>query len=440
MSPVTAWLFVLDGLALLLFGRAVRWVQGLSLVSLTAAILPLLGYTFDVGALYHFGPYTSMAILTASSFVLLSLGILAAEPTLGLADVIVSDSTGGRIARVLGPSLPIALFVLAVLRVAGEKAGYYESRFGLALMLMSSVIVTSALTLWTAAKLHRVDVERQQALDRTLELHQELRTSAQAQTISEKLARLVVDLSQEAMVIVNQEGKIALVNAQTEKLFGYPREELLGQPVEILLPESSRESHPAFRAGFLAGLQARPMGAGGDLFAQRKDGTPVPVEIGLNPIETVEGTCVMSIVDITERKRAEATLRESEERFRNMADTAPVMIWVSGPDKLCTFFNKVWLEFTGRTMEQELGNGWVKGVHPDDLDRCMATYSAAFDARRRFRMEYRLRRADGEYRWVLDDGVPRFTPDGSFAGYIGSCIDITEVKRAQEGSACQPKA
>jgi PAS domain S-box-containing protein len=136
--------------------------------------------------------------------------------------------------------------------------------------------------------------------------------------------------------------------------------------------------------------------------------------------------------DITDRHEAEERLRESEERFRNMADTAPVMIWMSGPDKDCTFFNRVWLEFTGRALDQELGYGWAEGIHPDDLDRCMATYSAAFDARRRFRMEYRLRRADGEYRWILDDGVPRFTPAGIFAGYIGSCIDITERRRAEE--------
>ena len=124
-------------------------------------------------------------------------------------------------------------------------------------------------------------------------------------------------------------------------------------------------------------------------------------------------------------------LRESEERFRNVADTAPVLIWVSGPDKLCTFFNKPWLEFTGRTMEQEIGNGWADGVHPDDFDRCFAIYSSSFDARRSFQMQYRLRRADDEYRWVLDNGTPRYR-EGEFAGYIGSCIDITERKLMEE--------
>ena len=153
------------------------------------------------------------------------------------------------------------------------------------------------------------------------------------------------------------------------------------------------------------------------------------------PIHSAQGEVagyVGTLEDVTERKLAEATLRESEERFRNMADTAPVLIWVSGPDKLCTFFNKVWLEFTGRTIEQELGQGWAQAVHPDDIEHCIATYSASFEARQRYRLEYRLRRADGEYRWILGDGAPRFTSEGIFAGYIGSCVDITEKRHAEE--------
>ena len=134
---------------------------------------------------------------------------------------------------------------------------------------------------------------------------------------------------------------------------------------------------------------------------------------------------------ITDLKKAGEALLESEKLFRNLTDTAPVMIWVSGADKLCTLFNKPWLDFTGRTMEQELGNGWTDGVHPEDLDRCFATYTSSFDSRRSFQMEYRLRRADGEYRWVLDKGVP-FYSGGEFTGYIGSCIDITEQKLIDE--------
>ena len=138
------------------------------------------------------------------------------------------------------------------------------------------------------------------------------------------------------------------------------------------------------------------------------------------------------LVQRTRRKRAEQAVRESEERFRLMADTAPVLVWRSGPDKLCDFLNRPWLEFTGRTVEQELGNGWSEGVWPDDLDRCVSTYVSAFDARQPFQLEYRLRRADGVYRWVLDTGVPRYGPDGSFVGYIGSCLDINDRKDSED--------
>ena len=136
-------------------------------------------------------------------------------------------------------------------------------------------------------------------------------------------------------------------------------------------------------------------------------------------------------LDITEWKQAEQALRESEQRFRNMADAAPVMIWVSGPDKLATFFNKPWLDFRGRAMEQELGRGYRDGVHPDDLERCTAIYDAAFRARRPFQKECRLRRADGEYRWILDNGIPLYR-EGEFAGFIGSSVDITEQKLIEE--------
>jgi PAS domain S-box-containing protein len=133
-----------------------------------------------------------------------------------------------------------------------------------------------------------------------------------------------------------------------------------------------------------------------------------------------------------ERRHNEAVLKDSERRFRLTADAAPVMIWISGVDKLCTWFNKPWLDFAGRTMEHELGNGWSENVHPDDFDRCLNTYVEAFDARETFSMEYRLRRHDGEYRWLLDNGIPLWEPAGEFAGYIGSCIDITERKQAED--------
>jgi PAS domain S-box-containing protein len=131
-------------------------------------------------------------------------------------------------------------------------------------------------------------------------------------------------------------------------------------------------------------------------------------------------------------KRADMALRESESRFRLLAESAPVMVWMSGPDKLCTYFNQHWLNFTGRPLQQELGDGWTRGVHPDDLGCCLQTFGEAFDAREPFHMEYRLRQFDGAYRWVLDTGVPRIASDGTFEGYIGSAIDVTDQRQVEQ--------
>ncbi len=132
------------------------------------------------------------------------------------------------------------------------------------------------------------------------------------------------------------------------------------------------------------------------------------------------------------RLRTETALRESETRFRHLADTAPVLLWMTDEHNRCAYVNKGWLDFTGRTMEQELGHGWINGIHPDDRQGCLAVYTAAFTARQPFEMEVRLKHASGRYRWVLDRGVPRFSSDGTFLGYTGSCSDISERKRHEE--------
>ena len=141
---------------------------------------------------------------------------------------------------------------------------------------------------------------------------------------------------------------------------------------------------------------------------------------------------VINYRDITGRKHSQEALEESERRFRTMADTAPVMIWMSEANGFYSFCNKAWLSFTGQAVGNELGNGWKKQIHPDDSVRCMQVYLKAFEAKEEFTLDYRLKRADGVYRWVLDTGVPRFSSEGYFGGFIGSCIDITERKLAEE--------
>ena len=139
------------------------------------------------------------------------------------------------------------------------------------------------------------------------------------------------------------------------------------------------------------------------------------------------GTDLFRAGQVTQRlELSESSLHESEERFTAMADAAPMMIWMSGSDKLCTFFNKAWLEFTGRTMRQEMGSGWTEAVHGEDLEKCLQTYNGAFDRGESFAMRYRLLNAAGEYRWVTDNGLPLYGPKGNIRGYLGTCIDITD--------------
>ena len=141
------------------------------------------------------------------------------------------------------------------------------------------------------------------------------------------------------------------------------------------------------------------------------------------------------VVERARRRRAELALRETEQQFRVVADTAPALIGRSGIDKACDFFNQSWLDFRGRSQEQERGARWTEGVHPDDFEACLGIYGSAFDARTPFVMDYRLQRADGEYRWVLDTGVPRYDDEGQFAGYVGSGSTLRSGKRTRNALA-----
>ncbi len=219
--------------------------------------------------------------------------------------------------------------------------------------------------------------------------------------------------------------------------------EILGvdEPVEVTSRELLVKIHPDDREKVAAAF-ARVLPEDSSIEMRyrflRSDGSVVWLERKARAFFDDKGKLQRTIgvvVDITDRTKAEQALRESEERFRLVANTAPVLIWMSGTDMLRSYFNQPWLEFTGRPLEAELGNGWVGGVHPEDSNACLTAYTQAFDRRESFEMQYRFRRHDGAYRWVSDIGVPRFNPDHSFAGYIGSCIDVTDRKLAEEALA-----
>ena len=253
-----------------------------------------------------------------------------------------------------------------------------------------------------------------------------------AQPLTLPLAARLLAQSADGILAFDRDCCYTYWNAAMERLSGMAAREVLGRRAFDLFPflvEIGEDQH-FYRA--LAGeevwARGRPYAIPGTQRGGFFDGSYGPLRDDTG--EIVGGMAI--IRDVSEQRRTDDRIKETEGRFRTMADAAPVLLWMSDSDGLCTFFNQTWLDFTGRSLDQEWGVGWAEGVHFEDLQRCLDTYVEAFNRRRVFEMEYRLRRHDGEYRWVLDRGAPRHTPNGTFAGFIGSCIDITE-RRALEG-------
>ena len=241
---------------------------------------------------------------------------------------------------------------------------------------------------------------------------------------------LAVAQSPSSIVITDLDANIEYVNQAFLDATGYGLDEVLGQNPRLL---HSGKTPKAVYEDMWATLTGGEIWKG-EFINKRKDGSEYTEFSVMSPVRQADGNISHYVGikdDITERKAAEDRLQESEKRFRIVADAAPVLIWLASVDKRCTWFNKTWLDFTGRSLEQELGNGWAQGVHPQDLQGCLDIYISHFERRESFQMEYRLKRHDGEYRWILDHGVPRVGGDGAFEGYIGSCVDITEQLQAK---------
>ena len=417
MSLVTALDFLFLGNALLLISqkkeRNGSLAQLLTLLAGAITLIAFLGYFYQVEALYRVFPFGAIALHTVLGFLLLCGGILFARPTQGVMAAFFSDSAGGILARRLLPVAILAPPFFGWLRLIGERRGLFGAPLGVALVATILVIVSVTFVVRTARVIDRVDAVRKRAEERT---------------------RLVVEAAPSAMVMVNSQGQIVLVNAQTEKLFGYARTELLGQPVEILVPERYRHLHQDHREGFLRYPSTRAMGAGRDLYGRRKDGSEVPIEIGLKPIQTDEGSFVLAdIIDITERKRTDDALRASEARLRLAHQAARIGTFEWNIQTGVNIWSPELEEMYGLPPGGFAGTqpAWEDLIHPDDRAAALACVQQALDAGGPGEGEWRVTWPDGSTHWLFARFQVFRDTSGTPLRLTGVNVDITERMRAE---------
>jgi len=240
----------------------------------------------------------------------------------------------------------------------------------------------------------------------------------------------------DGVIATDANGCVAFMNATAERLTGWPVAEALERPIAKVFRVVHEETREPVTTPVEQALETRAAVALSDhsVLLHRR-GAQYAIDDSAAPILDETGTLLGAVLvfrDATEVRRAHVTLKESESRFRELADQTPAMIWMSDDTRSATYFNRSWLEFTGRTMEQEQGDGWTAGVHPDDFAPTLAAYATAFEERVPFEMEFRLKRHDGDFRWVFNRGRPRFDAEGQFQGHIGAALDVTDRKTAEE--------
>jgi PAS domain S-box-containing protein len=222
-------------------------------------------------------------------------------------------------------------------------------------------------------------------------------------------------------------------NAVMEKISGYQRNTVLGLNIPDLFPFLKDIGENQY---FSEALNGKTVATSDRIYTIPENGKTGFFDAFYFPVYDENKKVILCgaavLREKTSQKVTEKKAGELESRFKRMADNSPVLLWMAGTDGLCNFFNQTWLDFSGRPLEDELNVGWAEAIHFEDFQYCVDTYLRAFKKREVFEMEYRLRRHDGEYRWILDRGTPRFDDEGKFAGYIGSCIDITDRKIVEQ--------
>lgn len=453
ISHNTAICLIMSSSALLFFQEDKKQflTQGLGLIIGFLATFSFMGYLYQVPEFYHLFPILPMSILSSVSFLLFAGALLFIEPEKGLMRDFTGPHYGGMLSRVLIPTAIIVPVSLGYIRLWFYWREAFSTELGVALLMLLITIIFLLIIWFSIVKLNNNDIQRkkyeleltavnlklQNANEEMSALNEDLSssnqklisTNEQLNTIYSELEnansfRLLVESAPNAMVLVNGEGRITLVNNQTEKLFGYDRKSLLNQKIEILIPDRFVPNHPEYRASFLKIPKARNMGTGRDLFAKRKDGTEFPVEIGLNPIEVPEGMMILAvIIDITERRKA-------EERFRLVVESAPnAMVLVNHEGKIA-LVNSQTEKLFGYNRNELIGLS-VESLIPSRFRHNHPDYRKDFFGKPQTRSMgagrdlFALRKNGSEF--PVEIGLnPIESPEGNMV--LASIIDITERK------------
>jgi PAS domain S-box-containing protein len=283
----------------------------------------------------------------------------------------------------------------------------------------------------------------QRVKDRTAALetsHQQLETeisvrreTERALSVSHERTRAVFDAALDGVITMNQEGKVTEFNPAAEQIFGRRRRDVIGQPLSIIIPEHLREQHARGLSRYLATGKATVLGRRIEIEGLRADGSIIAIELSIARMPGDGPPMFAGFVrDITDRKRAEDQVRESEARFRQIAESLPQLIWTCAPEGPCDFLSRRWVEFTGRPLAEQLGSGWLQQIHPEDQARLMVAWQAAVTTGSAYREEFRIRRHDGVFRWFDTRAEPLKDTAGQIVKWFGSNTDITDQKEAEE--------
>jgi PAS domain S-box-containing protein len=417
MAPATCVSFILVGGALLSSReRSGRIYQTLAI---SIVLLGWIGMSRYVYGGATFAPYAQMSLPTAMLFMALGVGLLALRADIGLAALIRSEGAAGASLRRLLPAAIVLPLAFGWLHLHSQSVGWLGPGAAVSVFGLMLVGVFAALIWANALELRRAEVQR--------------RDVQEALRASQERTRLIVDNALDAVVTMDAHGVITGWSPRAESMFGWPRAEAVGRLLcETIVPQRFREAHTRGLHRYLESGETRVLNTVVELSALHRAGHEFSVELAITPLRMRQELQFSAFVrDITARLEGQAKLRESQQRFRILAESLPQLVWTCRPDGWCDYLSKQWVEYTGRPESEQVGYGWAEHLHPEDRELARREWAAATERGDSFDVEFRIRRHDGVYRWFKTRAVPLTDAEGRIVKWFGSNTDFDELRCSQ---------